>query len=67
MPVTSAFTRVLRERVWHAETGASHASERHRRSARPSIGGEIRNKRPRRRKREGVVAKIDGLPGQARQ
>ena len=38
MPVTSAFTRVLRERVRHADLGASHASKRHRRSARSSSG-----------------------------
>ena len=43
--VTSAFTRVLRERVWHAETDASHASERHRRSATLSWGAKKRIER----------------------
>src|SRR5262249_47849966 len=38
-PVTSAFTRVLRERVWRADRDASQASKRHRRSARPSRRG----------------------------
>src|ERR1700738_4519961 len=52
MPVTSAFTRVLRERVWHAETDASHASERQRRSTCSSSGGEEKREEKRERGRE---------------